>query len=104
MHSTYFYFIVIQFWHNLIVFLMQFMLFNHFFCRKKEKLALFTTITEAMANPTIQIAPNFPYLLSFTIEVVLRLCDDPESDVRMVADECLNRLIRVLNLLFDVTN
>lgn len=57
-----------------------------------------TITTEAMANPTIQIAPNFNYLLSFSIEVLLQLCDDPESDVRMVVEECLNRLIRVSEL------
>lgn len=63
--------------------------------RKKEKLQHCSVITEAMANSTIRIAPNFGYLLSFSIEVLLQLCDDPESDVRMVVDECLNRLIRV---------
>lgn len=48
-----------------------------------------------MGNSTIRIAFNFGYLLSFSIEVLLQLCDDQESDVRMIADECLNRLIRV---------
>ena len=29
------------------------------------------------------------------METFLTLCDDPEADIRMVADECLNRSIKV---------
>lgn len=50
-----------------------------------------------MANPTIKIAPNFVNLLSFSIEIFLQLCDDPESDIRMLADECLNKVIKAMN-------
>lgn len=32
--------------------------------------------------------------MGFAIEVLLQLCDDPEADVRMIADESLNRVIR----------
>ena len=31
------------------------------------------------------------------MEAFLTLCDDAEADVRMVADECLNRTIKVSN-------
>ena len=41
---------------------------------------------------------DFPKFLGLSIETFLALCDDPESDVRIVADECLNRTIKVLNL------
>lgn len=54
-----------------------------------------------MSNSTIKIASNFTTLLSFTIETFLKLVDDPESDVRMIADECLNRIIKVNN---EITN
>lgn len=47
-----------------------------------------------MSNSTIKIAPNFSSLLSFSIETFLKLVDDPESDIRMIADECLNRIIK----------
>ena len=38
---------------------------------------------------------DFPKFLGIAMETFLMLCDDPESDVRMVADECLNRTIKV---------
>ena len=38
---------------------------------------------------------DFPKFLGIAIETFLNLCDDPESDIRMVADECLNRSIKV---------
>ncbi|KAF5303786.1 hypothetical protein FQR65_LT08121 [Abscondita terminalis] len=62
--------------------------------RKKEKIQHCNVITETMGNSTIRIAPNFGYLLGFCMDVLLQLCDDPEADVRMMADESLNRLIR----------
>lgn len=45
---------------------------------------------------------DFPKFLGIAIEAFLTLCDDPEADVRMVADECLNRTIkvRIFNLFF----
>lgn len=63
--------------------------------KKKEKIQHCNLVTEAMSNSTIKIAPNFPNLLGFTIETFLKLVDDPDSDVRMIADECLNRIIKV---------
>lgn len=65
---------------------------------KKQKIYHCNVITEAISTSTIKIATNFDQLLSFTIEVLLKLCDDSESDVRMVADECLNRTIRVYDI------
>lgn len=38
---------------------------------------------------------DFPKFLGIAMEAFLSLCDDAESDVRMVADECLNRTIKV---------
>ncbi|RZC38340.1 huntingtin-like [Asbolus verrucosus] len=65
--------------------------------RKKDKIQHCHIVTEAISNSTIKIAPNFHTYLSITIEVLLQLCDDQESDVRMTAEECLNRIIRALN-------
>lgn len=65
--------------------------------RRKEKIFHCNVITEAISTSTIKIAPNFNQLLSFTMEILLQLCDDPESDIRMVADECLNRTIRAMS-------
>lgn len=65
------------------------------FCRKKEKILHCNVIGDAMCNSSVKVAANFPNLLSFSIEILLQLCDDSESDVRMIADETLNRIIRV---------
>jgi hypothetical protein len=48
-----------------------------------------------MCHSGVKGASNFSQLLSIAIEVLLQLCDDCHSDVRMIADESLNRVIRV---------
>lgn len=53
-------------------------------------------ITEGICSPTVKVAPKFPQVLSLSIETLLILCNDDESDVRMVADETLNKIIRVI--------
>lgn len=58
-------------------------------------------LTEAISNPSIKTAPNFQYLLSLTIEALLKLCDDPESDIRMTSEECLNKIIRVSTIFIN---
>lgn len=65
------------------------------FYRKKEKIQHCYVITEAVSNPTIRITTDFHRILGNIIEIFLKLTDDPESDVRMTAEECLNRIIRV---------
>ena len=40
-------------------------------------------------------AVEFPKFLGISIELLLRLCDDEEADVRIAADESLNRTIKV---------
>ncbi|XP_025834519.1 huntingtin-like [Agrilus planipennis] len=62
--------------------------------RKKEKISLCTFITETLSNPSIRVAPSFGNLLSWSVQVFLQVCGDSESDVCLVGDECLNRLIR----------
>ncbi|ETE61475.1 Huntingtin, partial [Ophiophagus hannah] len=41
-------------------------------------------------------SPEFPKLLGIAMELFLLCSDDAESDVRMVSDECLNKVIKVL--------
>lgn len=40
-------------------------------------------------------SPEFQKLLGIAMEMFLLCSDDKESDVRMVADECLNKIIKV---------
>lgn len=47
---------------------------------------------------TFRAIVDFPKFLGIAMETFLTLCDDAESDVRMVADECLNRSIKASNL------
>ncbi|XP_049777630.1 huntingtin [Schistocerca cancellata] len=64
--------------------------------RVKEKIAHCVTIADAMCQTGIKGASNFSHLLSVAIEILLQLCDDQHSDVRMIADESLNRIIRAM--------
>ncbi|XP_076265784.1 huntingtin isoform X2 [Rhynchophorus ferrugineus] len=65
--------------------------------RKKEKIHHCHIVTEAFSNSTIKVSTKFQVLLNFTIDTFLQLCDDPESDIRMTSDECLNRIIRTVS-------
>ena len=38
---------------------------------------------------------EFPKILAIAVDTLLISCDDGESDVRFVAGECLNKLIKV---------
>ncbi|KAG9346962.1 hypothetical protein JZ751_005889 [Albula glossodonta] len=44
----------------------------------------------------IRTSPEFQKLLGIAMEMFLLCSDDRESDVRMVADECLNKIIKAL--------
>ncbi|CAN7943046.1 unnamed protein product, partial [Ixodes hexagonus] len=45
---------------------------------------------------TFRTYSEFPKLLGISVESFFFCCDDEDSDVRMVADECLNRTIKTL--------
>lgn len=47
---------------------------------------------------SIRNSPEFQKLLGIAMELFLLCSDDAESDVRMVADECLNKVIKVSGL------
>lgn len=70
--------------------------------RRKEKISHCLAIADAMCNSGVKGAPNFSHLLSIAIEILLQLCDDSHSDVRMIADESLNRVIRVSRVCLGV--
>ena len=40
-------------------------------------------------------AQAFPNLLSVSIELLLQVCDDSDADVRLMAGEALNKIIKV---------
>ncbi|XP_068985197.1 huntingtin isoform X2 [Bombus flavifrons] len=63
---------------------------------RKDKLTCCMTITEGICSPTVKLATKFPQVLSLSIETLLTLCNDDESDVRTVADETLNKIIRAM--------
>lgn len=64
--------------------------------RKKEKISNCVALADGICSSTIKVAPKFSHVLSVSIELLLTLCDDSESDVRMVAEESLNRIIRAM--------
>lgn len=66
-----------------------------FECDRKEKTSCCTIIVEGICSPTVRQNPKFPQILAATIETLLALCNDRESNVRTVADESLNKIIRV---------
>ncbi|KAL0277158.1 UNVERIFIED_CONTAM: hypothetical protein PYX00_004532 [Menopon gallinae] len=64
--------------------------------RKKEKMFSCALIADAMVSFRFTNAQNVPQLVGRVVESLIHLCDDKDSDVRMVADESLNRIIRAL--------
>ncbi|XP_011641684.1 huntingtin isoform X2 [Pogonomyrmex barbatus] len=63
---------------------------------RKEKVSCCAIIVEGVCSPIIRQNTKFPQILTATIETLLALCNDEESDVRMVADESLNKIIRAM--------
>ncbi|XP_066585967.1 huntingtin isoform X2 [Prorops nasuta] len=63
---------------------------------KKDKIAYCVTIVEGISLPSIKQNEKFLELLSASMRTLLLLCDDSDSDIRMVADESLNKLIRAV--------
>uniref|UniRef100_A0A8C7E5I2 Huntingtin n=1 Tax=Naja naja TaxID=35670 RepID=A0A8C7E5I2_NAJNA len=53
------------------------------------------TICENIVAQSLRNSPEFPKLLGIAMELFLLCSDDAESDVRMVSDECLNKVIKL---------
>eukprot|EP00050_Salpingoeca_kvevrii_P017991 m.69909 g.69909 ORF g.69909 m.69909 type:complete len:2734 (-) comp7845_c0_seq1:204-8405(-) len=66
--------------------------------RVKERIAACTTLSESICTPALTQRPasEFGKLLSITFGALLRACSDPSADVRLSADESLNRTITAL--------
>ncbi|XP_064193966.1 huntingtin-like [Anguilla rostrata] len=63
---------------------------------KKDRVTHCLTICENIVAQSLRTSPEFQKLLGIAMEMFLLCGDDAESDVRMVADECLNRVIKAL--------
>ncbi|KAK1791163.1 hypothetical protein P4O66_002190 [Electrophorus voltai] len=63
---------------------------------KKDRVAHCLTICENIVAQSLRTSPEFQKLLGIAMEMFLLCSDDKESDVRMVADECLNKIIKAL--------
>ncbi|XP_030287359.1 huntingtin isoform X7 [Sparus aurata] len=67
---------------------------------KKDRVTHCLTICENIVaqslSPGNRTSPEFQKLLGIAMEMFLLCSDDSESDVRMVADECLNKIIKAL--------
>uniref|UniRef100_A0A8C4L571 Huntingtin n=1 Tax=Equus asinus asinus TaxID=83772 RepID=A0A8C4L571_EQUAS len=62
---------------------------------KKDRVNHCLTICENIVAQSLRNSPEFQKLLGIAMELFLLCSDDAESDVRMVADECLNKVIKV---------
>ncbi|NXM50968.1 HD protein, partial [Gymnorhina tibicen] len=63
---------------------------------KKDRVNHCLTICENIVAQSLRNSPEFQKLLGIAMELFLLCSEDAESDVRMVADECLNKVIKVL--------
>uniref|UniRef100_A0A8C9TDV1 Huntingtin n=1 Tax=Scleropages formosus TaxID=113540 RepID=A0A8C9TDV1_SCLFO len=63
---------------------------------KKDRATHCLTICENIVAQSLRTSFEFQKLLGMAMETTLVCCDDAESDVRMVADECLNKIIKAL--------
>ncbi|XP_074848498.1 huntingtin isoform X2 [Carettochelys insculpta] len=63
---------------------------------KKDRVSHCLTICENIVAQSLRNSPEFQKLLGIAMELFLLCSDDAESDVRMVADECLNKVIKAL--------
>ncbi|XP_064509430.1 huntingtin isoform X1 [Pseudopipra pipra] len=63
---------------------------------KKDRVNHCLTICENIIAQSLRNSPEFQKLLGIAMELFLLCSEDAESDVRMVADECLNKVIKAL--------
>ncbi|XP_058495756.1 huntingtin isoform X3 [Solea solea] len=63
---------------------------------KKDRVTHCLTICENIVAHSLRTSPEFQKLMGIAMEMFLLCTDDSESDVRMVADECLNKIIKAL--------
>ena len=65
---------------------------------KKEKMSHITSTADTLCSATLpKTSPEFSKYLTMAIDMFFVLFDDPDSDVRQLADENLNRVIKCLS-------
>ena len=62
---------------------------------KKEKISHQNIIADALCSNALKKDDDLSSLIEIAIENFFMFCDDADADVRIVADECLNRVIKV---------
>ena len=62
----------------------------------RDKVYHCNAIADLICNPSLATGQDFNRLLGLAVEILLFYCDDEESDVRIKANESLNRLIKCL--------
>ncbi|XP_030848870.1 huntingtin [Strongylocentrotus purpuratus] len=61
---------------------------------KKDYIANLTVIAEGISTANFRSLGEFPKFLGIAMEIFLTSCNDSESDIRLKADECLNKVIK----------
>lgn len=64
--------------------------------KRKDRLAACTQLADTVCAPAMRNNTEFQKLLAVAIAGLLAGCNDPDSDVRICADESLNRTITTL--------
>ncbi|KAI4460393.1 huntington disease protein [Holotrichia oblita] len=64
------------------------------FQRNKEKIQNCVYVVDTLTSNTTKVLPNFQHLLSSTFETLFLICNDNESDLRLIAEESLNKIIK----------
>lgn len=63
---------------------------------KKDQLTHCNAIAEGLCATNLRTNSEFPKFLDIGLETLLACCNSPDADVRIVADECLNKTIKTL--------
>ncbi|XP_057306791.1 huntingtin-like isoform X2 [Hydractinia symbiolongicarpus] len=61
---------------------------------KRERINFCNVIADFLPMQTVKDINEFPQLLTLAMELLLVCCDDGEGDVRLVAGECINRIMK----------
>ena len=65
---------------------------------KKEKISHITSTADTLCSSTLpKTSPEFSKYLTMAMDMFFVLFDDPDSDIRQIADENLNRVIKCLS-------
>ena len=68
--------------------------------KKKDCRVQLFNVTELMCNPSLQTHTDFVNYIGPGIATLIKLCDVPDSDIRLASDEGLCRVIKVLMFYF----